>query len=107
MYFCTFTCYNWLHLFEQTKSYDLVYNWFNILKRQEIEVIGFIIMPNHVHCILYFPESGFNLNKILSNGKRFMAYKIVNRLYSANDTDTLNVFTKCTYRKRKKEKTIT
>ena len=51
-----------MHLFEQTKSYDLVYNWFNGLKKEKIEVIGFVIMPNHIHCILYFPENGFNLN---------------------------------------------
>jgi len=40
---------------------------------------------------LYFPEAGFNLNKILSNGKRFMAYEIINRLEHANDTQTLKV----------------
>ncbi len=72
MYFCTFTCYEWMHLFEMTNSYDIVYSWFNILKKEKIEVVGYVNMPNHVHCILYFPEAGFNLNKILSNGKRFM-----------------------------------
>ncbi len=36
-------------------------------------------MPNHLHCILYFPEAGFGLDKILFNG-RFIAYEIVNRL---------------------------
>ena len=79
MYFCTFTCYEWVHLFELTNGYDLVYNWFNILKKDTIEIIGYVIMPNHVHSILYFPEAGFNLDKILSNGKRFMAYELVNR----------------------------
>lgn len=90
MYFCTFTCYEWMHLFEQTKSYDIVYNWFNILKQEKIEVVGYVIMPNHVHCILYFPGADFNLNKVLSNGKRFMAYEIINRLEHANDIHTLN-----------------
>ena len=71
MYFCTFTCYEWMHLFGLTNSYDLVYSWFDILKKDKIEVVRYVIMPNHVHCILYFPEAGFNLNKILSNGKRY------------------------------------
>ena len=31
-YFVTFTCYKWISLFEITISYDIVYNWFNILK---------------------------------------------------------------------------
>ncbi len=37
-------------------------------------------MPNHVHCILFFPNEHYNLNKIISNGKRFMAYEIIKRL---------------------------
>ena len=89
MYFCTFTCYEWMHLFESTNSYDIVYSWFNILKKGKIEVVGYVNMPNHVHCILYLPEAGFNLNKILSNGKRFMAYEIINRLEKVNDIRTL------------------
>lgn len=92
-----------MHLFEQTKSYDLVYNWFNVLKKGKIEVIGFVIMPNHIHCILYFPENGFNLNKILSNGKRFMAYEIVNRLENANDTHTLNILQNALTEREKKK----
>ncbi len=38
------------------------------------------IMPNHVHCILFFPNDNYNLNKIVSNGKRFMTYEIIKRL---------------------------
>ena len=28
MYYCTFTCYKWLHLFEIVNGYDMVYEWF-------------------------------------------------------------------------------
>ncbi len=91
MFFCTFTCYNWMPLFQLTNSYDLIYNWFNILKNNSIKVPAYVIMPNHVHSILYFPETGFNLNIILSNGKRFMAYELVKRLRQANDSKTLSI----------------
>jgi putative transposase len=91
MYFCTFTCYQWIHLFKLTNSYGTVYNLFNILKQEKIEVVGYVIMPNHVHCILYFPEAGFTLSKILSSGKRFIAYEIINRLEKANDIHTLQI----------------
>jgi hypothetical protein len=37
-------------------------------------------MLNHVHCILFFPSEGYNSNKIVSNGKRFIAYEIIKRL---------------------------
>ncbi len=80
-----------MHLFTLTNSYDLVYNWFNVLKEDKIEVVGYVVMPNHVHCILYFPEAGFNLNKILANGKRFMAYGLVDKLEKANDANTLAI----------------
>ena len=39
MYFCTFTCYNWLHLFDITNAYELVYKWFDELKKNNHEVI--------------------------------------------------------------------
>jgi REP element-mobilizing transposase RayT len=32
-------------------------------------------MPNHIHCILFFPDEDYNLNKIVSKGKRFIAYE--------------------------------
>ena len=89
MYFCTFTGYNWLHLFEQTNSYDLVYDWFTVLKKKSVDIVAYVIMPNHVHCILNFPDENFNLNKVLSNGKRFMAYQIINRLEAKNEHQTL------------------
>ncbi len=91
MYFCTFTCHNWLNLFQQTNSYDLVYNWFSVLKEKSVDVIAYVIMPNHVHCILNFQEEIFDLNKTLSNGKRFIAYEIIKRLTEKEDVHTLKI----------------
>ena len=88
-YFVTFTCYKWISLFEIANSYDIVYNWFNILKLDGIEIVGYVIMPNHVHTIIHFPSPGYNLNKIISNAKRFMAYEIVNRLESSKNYKVL------------------
>ncbi len=80
MYFCTFTCYKWLPLFDIVNGYDLVYNWFDQLKEDGHHTTAYVIMPNHIHTILYFPTAGFNLNKIISNAKRFMAYEMIRRL---------------------------
>ncbi len=41
-------------------------------------------MPNHLHCMLFFPKADFSLNKIVSNAKRFMAYEIIKRLSTNN-----------------------
>src|SRR5689334_7473080 len=89
MYFCTFTCYQWLPLISITNSDQTVYEWFYILRKDRIETIAYVIMPNHLHCILHFPEAGFNLNKIIGNAKRFMAYEIVKRLEKKNETELL------------------
>ena len=89
MYFCTFTCHKWLNLFDQTNSYDIVYDWFSVLQKDSIEILAFVIMPNHLHCILNFPNEDFDLNKIVSNGKRFMAYEIIDRLKKENQNETL------------------
>jgi putative transposase len=81
LYFCTFTCYEWLHLFELTNSYDVVYKWFHFLKNsKQTDVVAYVIMPNHVHCILSLAGNDFDLNKIIGNGKRFMAYELIKRL---------------------------
>lgn len=88
-YFCTFTCHQWIPLFEITNSYDCVYKWFSYLKTKNISVVGYVIMPNHLHCILYFKENGFNLNKIIGNAKRFIAYEIIARLEQLNNRDLL------------------
>ena len=103
-YFCTFTCYNWLALFEITKSYDIVYKWFRYLREREIgEIIAYVIMPNHIHYIMYFKDEHFNLNKIVANAKRFMAYEIVERLKAKNEDTILNILAEAvTVRERNK-----
>ena len=90
MYYCTFTCYNWLPLIDLTKSYDIVYNWFNILIQDNRHIIAYVIMPNHIHFIIYFPKAGFNLNTIIGNAKRFMAYEIINRLKEKGNVELLH-----------------
>ena len=106
MYFCTFTCYKWLHLIELTNSYGSVYKWFNILRDKKIETIAYVIMPNHVHCILHFGDSGFNLNKIICNAKRFMAYEIVKRLEKRKEEDLLNMLNSAITEREKRKKQV-
>jgi hypothetical protein len=72
--------YNCLPLFSITNSFDLGYKWFDYLKNNSaIKVTAYTIMPDHVHAILFFPHSNYNLNTIVSNAKKFMAYEIINR----------------------------
>lgn len=103
-YFCTFTNYNWLKLFEITSFYDDIYNWFTLLKKVEIELTGYVIMPNHLHCILFLPPESKTIDKIIGNGKRFMAYDIVAKLEELNRTDLLTILEQGVSEKEKLKK---
>ncbi|CAN5354852.1 hypothetical protein BH09BAC2_BH09BAC2_16100 [soil metagenome] len=89
MYFITFTCKNWLHLFDATNSYEVVYKWFDYLNTKGHIVKGYVIMPNHLHALIEFGVSEKSINTLVSNGKRFMAYSIVERLKAQNKTEIL------------------
>ena len=105
LYFITFTCARWLHLFEIADAYEVVYKWFDYLKGKGHYVVGYVIMPNHVHALIGFRSSGQSINTIIGNGKRFMAYEIVNRLQQQMNEEVLyhlSSFVNKTDRKRGK-----
>lgn len=104
LHFCSFTCFKWISLFELVNGYDCVYKWFTYLKeRKDVGVVSFVIMPNHVHVILHLPDSSLNLNKIIGNGKRFMAYALIEKLESQRRYDLLDeLYGNVTWRQRKK-----
>ena len=89
VYFITFTCYKWLSLFEKTNGYDLVYKWFDYLKSKGHYIVGYVIMPNHIHGLIGFSNSSTAINTIVGNGKRFMAYEIIKRLTEKKETKLL------------------
>ena len=80
IYFVTFTCHKWLPLFQMTNTYECFYKWFDYLNNNHCQLLGYVIMPNHFHGLIYFFNSKKNLNRIVGNGKRFLAYYIVDQL---------------------------
>jgi REP element-mobilizing transposase RayT len=90
-WFLTFTCFNWIPLFEITSSYDLIYNWLKLIgEKYQIKTLAFVIMPNHVHLLLYLSDETVNLNTIIGNAKRFMAYELIKRLQQQGQHHLLN-----------------
>ena len=85
IFFITFTCHKWLPLIDITNGYDLVYKWFDHLQVNGHYIIGYVIMPNHLHVLIGFHNIGKSINAIIGNGKRFMAYEISNRLRLQNN----------------------
>lgn len=88
-YFINFTCQHWISLFEITNSDDTVYKWFDDLKTKGHYIHGYLTMHNHLHAMIDFVDSENNINTIVSNAKRFMAYEIVKRLQEQNNDEIL------------------
>jgi hypothetical protein len=59
------------------------------LKKEGHCIIGYSITPNHLHAVIAFVNKGKSINSIISNGKRFMAYDIVDELEHINNTNIL------------------
>ena len=83
-YFVTFTCYKWLPLFSLTSIHDYMPEWIKHLYSRGLILCGYVIMPNHLHFLIYQKPNSDGLNKIIGTGKRFIAYEIVKRLKAQN-----------------------
>ena len=103
VYFTTFTCFDWLPLFDLTDTYDSVYKWFDRLRELDIRVAGYVIMPNHLHLLLCFADARQSLNAVISNGKRFLAYEIIKRLESAGREEVLLYLEEAVTRREKRK----
>ena len=89
VYFITLTCARWLPLFELTQGYDTVYQWFDYLKKKGNCIVAYVIMKNHLHVMIAF-KYGSNINLMVGNGKRFMAYSLVKKLQQKDCLDILH-----------------
>ena len=63
---------------------------FNYLKSKGHYVSGYVIMPNHVHAVIGFRKTNEPINTIIGNGKRFIAYEIINRLKVKDEAELLS-----------------
>src|SRR4051794_12030563 len=53
-------------------------------------IMGYVIMPSHVHAIIAFCNSVKSINTSVPNGKRFIAYNLIKRLKEKNSNLILN-----------------
>ena len=94
IYFITFTCYKWLSLIGIANAYTEVYKQFDVLKAEGHYIIGYVIMPNHVHALLGMRDTGKRINQRIGTMKRFLAYELVQRLTKAGKNDILEELAK-------------
>jgi len=103
-YFCSFTCLDWVSLFEITNLYDEIYKWFNLLQEDNHQIIAFVIMPNHLHLLVHINQTEKSINTILANGKRFLAYEIVKRLEEQGNHPLLKKLSEAVTQQERKRK---
>lgn len=48
-FFISFTNCRWMNLIDESIGYDVIYRWYDYLKREGNFLHGYVIMPNHVH----------------------------------------------------------
>ena len=93
IYFITFTILNWQKVFVSRKYCDLVYKGFDYQKYQYgNKVHGYVIMPNHLHLLVYVTKASPPLSKLIQNSKRFLAYGIIKELERDKAVATLMLF---------------
>ncbi len=93
VFFITFVCCKWINLIKEANGYHVIYEWFAFLCKRGHSIVGFVIMPNHVHALIAFKKSDRSINTQIGEGKRFMAYKLVKLLLINNCLDTLHALT--------------
>ncbi len=75
IYFITFTILNWEKVFNDDQKCELVYKWFRYMeKHYNNKIHGYVIMPNHIHLLLYISALSPRLSTLIFNAKRFLAY---------------------------------
>ena len=79
-HFLTFSCYKRRRLLDHDQSKRIVLGVLNQqLRRLAGRCVGFVIMPNHVHAIVWFSEPG-QLSEFLKQWKRTSSIRIKNWL---------------------------
>ena len=75
-FFVTTTCNNWKHLFINDKYYDLICSSLKfVCEKYKADLLGYIIMPNHIHLIIYF-KNETKLSDLMRDFKKFTSVQI-------------------------------
>jgi len=92
-YFITFTILDWQPLFINDEYCAPVYKWFDYIRdKYDNKIYGYVIMPNHLHCITKLSATSPDISKLIQNAKRFLAYELVALLTKNNDDKILKHF---------------
>ncbi len=73
IYFLTNTVRFWLPVFCYEKILNLIYNtWEYYRKTKNIKYYSYVIMPNHLHYIIWLPEGSYSLSDFQRDFKKYI-----------------------------------
>jgi putative transposase len=101
-YYITFTILGWQKIFTSDEYCRSVYKWFDFAKEKyDNDIRGYVIMPDHIHVLMYITEKSPRLSILVMNAERFIAYDIVKLLKHDKRQELLeyfNVFARTRFR---------
>jgi putative transposase len=84
-FFVTTTCYKWYHLLEMDSCKQIVSDSINFLNAKYMTAtLGYVIMPNHLHIILYF-KKGNQLSNWMRDLKKFTSVMVRQQIEKSGD----------------------
>lgn len=84
-FFVTTTCCKWYHLLNRDSCKRIVADSINFLNQKYTSsLLGYVIMPNHIHLILFF-KNGNQLSDWMRDLKKFTSVKIRQQIEQDGD----------------------
>jgi len=80
-HFITCTILHWIPIFTRTQTTDIIFNSLKYLQQTDnLKIYAYVILENHLHLI----ASSDDINKSMTNFKKFTAKEIINLLKKGN-----------------------
>ena len=81
----TTTCYKWYHLLEMDSCKKTLSDSINFVNaKYTTATLGYVIMPNHLHIILYF-KKGNQLSNWMRDLKKFTSVMVRQQIEKSGD----------------------
>ena len=91
IYFCTDTIISFAYVFVEIEFFEIIIDSLKYCqKEKELQLIAYVIMPNHVHTIL--GTNNGNISNILRDYKQYTSRKITETLRQRGKVKTLSLF---------------
>lgn len=88
-FFVTTTCYDWLHVFTSPAYFRILFDSLTFVsKKYEADYLGYVLMPNHLHLLVYFKRKN-QLSNLMRDFKKFTSGEIRRLVEAENRSELL------------------